>query len=211
MGMYMMLYAVSQGDIETLERHPSSTEAFVEAADPFVDAEPATAAPSLFRRLKKLIPGMRDDAPPARAALPGQDLWPAGREGETPRALFDLDKDWHFAHFMLSGTSSDAPLPEGFLLAGNEVGGDLGYGPLRLLAPREVGVIAAWLAALNDAETVGKIDQTAMVKAEIYPPVDWEDEDAAELAEHAKRIVQELRQFTAERVQAGDGMAIALT
>jgi hypothetical protein len=58
-----------------------------------------------------------------------------------------LHKDWHLVHAALAGTPDEAPGPAGdAVLGGEEVGDDLGYGPLRLLTPDRAAAVAAFLA-----------------------------------------------------------------
>lgn len=211
MGMYMMLFAVSEEDIDKLETHPASTGAFLDSLDPVDEVGTVPPAPSLVRRTAQWLFGTANPAPETVAPPAGGTLWRPARADEPARARLDLDKDWHFAHFVLSGTAWEKSLPEGFLFAGKEIGDDIGYEPLRLLTPPQVSDVAAWLTTLSDTEIVGKIDQPGMAAAELYPPIDWEKEDAADLARHAKQIAQDLRDFLVERKQASEGIAIALT
>lgn len=82
---------------------------------------------------------------------------------------FDLNQSWHILHFIFSGTSAEAPLPGGFLMSGGEeVGPNLGYGPIRLLDPELSRTVATFL----DAQSYKLLDSVYVTSeieaAEIY-------------------------------------------
>ena len=56
-----------------------------------------------------------------------------------PGGELDLDKAWHGIHFLLTGSAWEGEEPLCYLLAGGQEVGDedVGYGPARVLRPRE--------------------------------------------------------------------------
>ncbi len=56
--------------------------------------------------------------------------WDLVEEAEPNSTTLDLDKMWHGAHWILTGTAWDAAGPLGqVILGGEEIGEDGGYGP----------------------------------------------------------------------------------
>ena len=70
----------------------------------------------------------------------------AGQGGE-----IDLDKAWHGIHFLLTGSAWEGDEPLGYLIAAGQPVGDedVGYGPARVLRPKEVAQLDAALAAIS--------------------------------------------------------------
>jgi hypothetical protein len=80
----------------------------------------------------------------------------------------DLHKHWHILHFALTGSVEEVPGPAGdALLGGEELGEDLGYGPLRVLSVERVQAVAAHLAEVGVQGIVSGI-RTRRVPDEVY-------------------------------------------
>jgi len=91
----------------------------------------------------------------------------------------DLDKAWHGIHFLLTGSAWEIGAGAGAaILGGDEVGGDNGYGPARLVAPLTVRSIAADLETLEVETLRARYDPESLTAADIYPTV-WDEGDEA--------------------------------
>lgn len=105
------------------------------------------------------------------------------------RALFSegtqaisLDKDRHGIHFLLTGTAWDAKGAAGqAILGGKEFGGDLGYGPARVLSEAQVKAISSALSKISGESLAARFDPDAMTKADVYPTIVWKRDGAQAL------------------------------
>jgi hypothetical protein len=62
----------------------------------------------------------------------------------------NLEKSWHVLHYLLTGKAEKAPPPVGnAILGGQDIGGDLGYGPARFLTPQQVREVRIALSAIS--------------------------------------------------------------
>ena len=75
-------------------------------------------------------------------------------DGFGPFADLDVDKAWHGIHFLLTNSAEGGSFPLAFLIVGGRNIGDedMGYGPARGFAAREVAQIAA---ALSKVDPIG--------------------------------------------------------
>lgn len=107
-----------------------------------------------------------------------------------PGGELDLDKAWHGIHFLLTGSAWEGDEPLCYLIAGGQEVGDedVGYGPARVLRPKEVAQFDAALAAISLDDFRRRFDPTAMMAQQIYPEI-WdrdprEDDTLGYLAEY---------------------------
>lgn len=109
----------------------------------------------------------------------------------------DLRHLWHGVHFLLTGCTvgGEAPLVHA-VFAPREVGGDVGYGPARLLFADEVRGVAGALAAVDPEALRARLDPDTLERADIYP-TEWHEDDEAEL-------LSALAELTAFYRQAAD-------
>jgi hypothetical protein len=115
----------------------------------------------------------------------------------------NLEKSWHVLHYLLTGQAEEAPAPLGnAILGGKEIGGDLGYGPARLLTPQEVREVAAALSAITEEDLANRFDLDAMMKANIYP---CKDDSELELAQH---YFGQLSRYYADAAASGNSMLL---
>lgn len=116
----------------------------------------------------------------------------------------DLDKSWHIFHYLFTGTADGGAAPaNALLLGGEEIGDDLGYGPVRVLGPAESAAFARFLSALSPEELLSRLDMTRMSAANIYCASD-DDDWAEEIAER----FPELRDFVAETARQGSALLL---
>jgi hypothetical protein len=99
------------------------------------------------------------------------------REATAAGRLVYLDKSWHAIHFLLTGTAWDAETPAGqAILGGVPIGGDSGYGPVRLLERDDVRAIAAALGALDASTLRDRYRPERLNEVDIYPGI-WDEDD----------------------------------
>jgi hypothetical protein len=84
------------------------------------------------------------------------------------------------------------------VLGGEAVGGDLGYGPARLVDAKTVTKVAASLATLDETDLRRRFDPRTMVNAKIYC-VGTDDDDMIDLLLYAFGKVRELFAAAATR------------
>ncbi|MDO9455972.1 YfbM family protein [Nocardioides sp.] len=150
--------------------------------------------------------------------------------GDDGRSI-DIDKAWHGIHFLLTGTEdlvqgratearrwrfgrgrARAAHPVGAeslaVLGGEPVGGDVGYGPARVLTAAQVADVAAALEPM-DRETLGRrVDLDAMGAAELYPQI-WDEPDVYE--EYLGPHYDELRSFYLRAAAAEAAVLLSIT
>ncbi|WP_459646006.1 YfbM family protein [Kineococcus sp. NUM-3379] len=142
-----------------------------------------------------------DDPDVAASLLFGGD----GDDGDDPE--LDLDLAWHGIHFLLAGSAWE--VGEGAaaaVLGGEDVGGDNGYGPARLLTAEAVHAVAAGLEPLDAEMLRARFDPGAMAAAEVYPEI-W-DEGPEVFDEYLAPHHDALRRFSL--AAAADGRAVLL-
>lgn len=136
--------------------------------------------------------------------MPDDDDDPAYKDG----SIVDIDKAWQAIHFLLTRTAWDASLPQGFLLGGQAVGGDQGYGRVRLLAAAEVKTIAKHLAALPADFIAQAFSFDELEAADIYPSI-WDRKEPGDI-EYVASHFADLKQFIHLTAERSDGIVIAL-
>lgn len=126
-----------------------------------------------------------------------------------PKGFIDLDKSWHLIHFALSGSAWGAELPAGFLMSGEEIGEDLGYGPPRILMPEQVAEVAAFLDGVDFVDSYNDV-ATQLYTQKIYP-VFREDDITLELFHFANAFFGELRPFMQKASAEKNAVLVAIT
>lgn len=96
----------------------------------------------------------------------------------------DLDKAWHAVHYILNGDAWDGEFPLNFLVSGGEeVGEDMGYGPVRFLSAAETELLKNELDKITVADFENRFNAEALATSEIYPAIDWADDTRSWLAD----------------------------
>lgn len=127
------------------------------------------------------------------------------------RASFDIDKAWHAAHFVLTGSAEDTSGPLGtVVLGGTEFGHELGYGLPRWVTPAQVVESAAALAALSTDDVHRRIDFAAMTAHHIYPSIWDRDPVGEQLVEFILDGIEQLRTGFAAAAAAGQGFVVSM-
>ncbi len=107
----------------------------------------------------------------------------------------DIDKSWHGIYYLLTGDASfetaNQSLAGQAILGGEEIGEDLGYGPLRFLSASKVILIHRELSSISVSALTSRFNIEKMNKEEIYPSDgNWTDEDRDYLVEHYAELVK---------------------
>jgi len=107
----------------------------------------------------------------------------------------DIDKSWHGIYFLLTGDASfettNQTLAGQAILGGEEIGEDLGYGPLRFLSASKVIEIHHELSSITISELSSRFHLEKINKVEIYPSDrNWTEEDRDYLVEHYAQLVK---------------------
>jgi hypothetical protein len=125
--------------------------------------------------------------------------------------VVDLDKEWHGAHHMLTGSAgvTDSPLS---LIIGefDEVGEDNGYGPARYVPPERLRAFHEALAALDDAALRKRYDPDSMVAEQVYLGDMYRQEGEHGCGFILERVNQ-LRAFAAKGAASGSGAFVVIT
>jgi hypothetical protein len=81
----------------------------------------------------------------------------------------DFDKAWHALHFLFTGSADENNAPLSLLRSDGElIGDDIGYGPVRYLAPAIVARFRDALAAVSDDQLHERYDPGAMERDDVY-------------------------------------------
>lgn len=131
-------------------------------------------------------------------------------EEEGEAEIADLEKAWHGIHFLLTGSAWEGEEPLCYLVRGGKELGDedFGYGPARLLTPDQVANWANALSNISPDDLQKRFDPAAMAKAEIYPQM-WDEGDDA--LEYLLDYYDSLRSFLDEAKNANKGVIIYLS
>lgn len=184
MSMLCSLYRITPEQVTRLKACPDAVGELVGF----------TALPPKISFLSKLFGKSPKQSPPSARMF----------EPIVETDTFELNQAWHILHFVFSGTNAEGPWPSGFLMSGGEeVGPDLGYGPIRLLAPELSRAVATFLDAqsfklLDSAYVTGEIEA-----AEIYWQASSDDTERQRQVEELWSLVKELRVFFEHTVRAG--------
>ena len=106
----------------------------------------------------------------------------------------DLQKSWHILHYVFTGPAGDERAPGNALLAGDELGEDVGYGFIDAVELDQLGerVNYAQMSAMGIYGLPGGGGTVSQ----------WENELRDEVARHVPR----LKTYVAERVANGEGL-----
>jgi hypothetical protein len=160
-----------------------------------------TAPPPKISFLSKLFGKSAKQSPPSARMF----------EPIVETDTFELNQTWHILHFVFSGTNDEGPWPSGFLMSGGEeVGPDLGYGPIRLLAPDLSRAVATFL----DAQSFKLLDSAYVTSeieaAEIYWQASSDDTERQRQVEELWSMVRELQVFFEHTVRAGNAILVSI-
>jgi hypothetical protein len=110
----------------------------------------------------------------------------------------DVDKAWDGIAFLLNAAGG---APVDIVGGGTPVSDeDLGYGPVRYLAPGEVAQASRYLEAMPWERLAGHFEPARMDAAGVYPSM-WNDDEAAD---YLRQNYQQLVSFIRFAAAAGD-------
>ena len=118
---------------------------------------------------------------------------------------FDIHKDWDALHYLITGTDDDeveGPLGD-VLMGGEELGEDLGYGPVRVLEPAQVAAASKALEQLGVSGILARWDPPKMRELELYGG-DWDSFDKMSMKRSAGAVVA----FYRSASEAGDAVLL---
>ncbi len=121
----------------------------------------------------------------------------------------DLDKAWHALHFLLTGDADGGDFPLNFLMTGGqEVGEDIGYGPIRILMTEDVRELKQNLDKIDMTTFKKKYNSADLNKNEVYPLAsNWTQEEEPWLVEE----YENLKKFVDEAYYNSKGLYITIT
>lgn len=121
----------------------------------------------------------------------------------------DLDKAWHAIHFLLTGNAEGGDFPLNFLMTGGqEVGEDIGYGPIRILMIDEVRELKQNLDKIDVTTFKKKYNPADLNKSEVYPLTsDWTQEEESWIVEE----YENLKKFVDEAYHDSKGLYVTIT
>lgn len=126
-----------------------------------------------------------------------------------PTNQLDIDKAWHAIHYTLNGSTWEGEGPLSWvILGGQEIGEDVGYGPVRYLDSMQVKTIAAALSTVSPETFGAQFNPAAMDAAEIYPQ-GWES-DGQDSLEYVLHYYDQLSSFYRMASERGDAVLLYL-
>ena len=130
---------------------------------------------------------------------------------EDESRIADLDKEWHAAHHLLTGSAEPTDSPLSLILgAFEEVGEDNGYGPAWYIPPDKLRAFHEAIAQLDDSDLRSRYDPDAMATQRIYLGEMYRDAGDEGFAFLLDRIGQ-LREFAAKGSASGLGAFAVIT
>lgn len=202
MGTYGQVIPVSEATIRRIHADPLLVLQVMGNDEELArEREKAVKRPGLIGRMlgKKSPPPL----PPA------EPLVLADGEGE----VTDLDKAWHGAHWLLTGSVWEGEPPLDFIVRG---GTDLDYDgpwnqPPRTFMPAETRAIADALARVSDDELRARYKPDEMMKAEIYPEIwDRQPDGIEDPQQYLMSTLADVRAAVNDAVGRGWGLIVSV-
>lgn len=138
------------------------------------------------------------------------DFINAGDEVEDVNILY-LDKDWHAAHHLLTGTAEPVDSPLGLILGKFEqIGSDNGYGPAWFIPANALRAFSEASASLDESELRSRYDPDAMAKEQVYIG-DAYQEEGEEGFPYLLQRVEAMRKFADCATASGKGAFAVIT
>jgi len=177
MSMICYLTSLTPAQISTFTGAPELVSAYVENAletginDP-LEAKLAKGPPEMLKQYlaakHSLAATMKSAAEPGRPPSPLDRLGPF-------QPLLDLQKSWHVLHYLLTGRMDTSGSLGDFLLTGDPIGDDQGYGPARLHSPAQTSAISGFLAPITAETLVKRLDLKRMTDQGVYPMTPYDE------------------------------------
>lgn len=210
MSMIGYVAALSSTQAAAFVAHPDWATSFVDLSGEEPGAETGPWAPSA-RRVPSPMDAYRQDL---AAQIP--ELAARFKAAEDARhdlralgpyqPLLDLHKSWHILHYLFTGHVDEVEAPGNALLAGTPLGGDVGYGPARLLDAAETHAFSAFLAPLDSAILLRRFDAAKMQALDIYPMANTDLENAESFRGDVTASYPPLKRYVAEAAARNDSL-----
>ncbi len=125
--------------------------------------------------------------------------------------ILGLEKSWHILHYLLTGHVEPGNSPGGLLLAGEDMGEGVGYGPARLRGETATREFSRFLDGQDLEQLHARIDLKEMHDLGVYaiphgpgPEAEYEKELREELSIYFPR----LRDYVREMADKGNGLLV---
>ncbi len=125
-----------------------------------------------------------------------------------------LDKSWHILHYVFTGNIGPVGSPGDALMTGDDLGGDMGYGPPRLHGPEDTRKFADFLEALDPDKLQARLNYRAMNEIGVYSmpmgpgsEAEFESGIRREVASYFPR----LRDYVVQMAEKKNGLLMWLT
>lgn len=197
MSMICWVLAVSDSQIAAIRANPSLTSALT-----LVAADNEFPPPPSGATLEPYASDLREMVAQARAAI--VPLGPLGK-------ALSLEKSWHMLHFAFTGDVLPVGAVGDALLTGEEVGDDVGYGPVRVHDPEATAVFSAFLEAQHGQHLAHRLSLADMQRAGVYSIPDdtgGDTEYENSLRTEASRYFALLRDYVAEAARQRGSLVI---
>lgn len=179
----------------------------------------STAMSRMLSRMSQMPPEARQAAEAQSRAAMEQALGPertaqlaAARERLGPfEEALSLEKSWHMLHYLFTGHVYDAPAPGNALVAGEDIGDDMGYGPARLHEPKATQEFASFLQTQDVSQLQERVNYREMASLQIYSMPMGRGTDAqfeAELRQEVGLYFPQLRDYVVKMAEKQYGLLI---
>jgi len=205
MGMHGHLREIAPAELERLQENPEAVEEFIHG--------------KMLVQLAKIEAAVDEQSKNARAT--GRELSP-GEERKIRSEAFKklmeesplqdgpdedglrLEKSWHVLHYLLTGTTKEAPPPFGnAIMGGEEIGEERDYGRVRFLTTPQVREVTAALASVTKEELFRRCDIQVMAAAKVI----YACRDESELA-LALHYFEQVSRYYADAADRGNAMLL---
>jgi hypothetical protein len=136
-------------------------------------------------------------------AMAAMDEGDVSQFGPLEEAL-DLQKSWHMMHYLFTGSIDDMRSPGAGLLSGEELGEDIGYGPVRLHGEKATAAFARFLESLDREGLLARMNIAEMTNAGVYSMPGGDEEDG--IREEVGYYFPRLRDYVVQAAQRQGGL-----
>ncbi len=116
----------------------------------------------------------------------------------------DLQKSWHMLHYLFTGSIDHTRSPGATLLSGEELGEDIGYGPVRLHGEKATAEFARFLENLDIEDVLTRMNIAEMANAGVYSMPGGDEEDG--IREEVGYYFPQLRAYVVQVAQKQGGL-----
>ena len=127
----------------------------------------------------------------------------------TLQDALDLQKSWHMLHYLFTGSIDDTRSLGAGLLSGEELGEDIGYGPVRLHDEKATAAFARFLESVDIEGVLARMKVAEMADAGVYSMPRGDEEDG--VREEVGYYFPQLRDYVVQVAQKQGGLLIWLS